>query len=137
MHAPQDIGTTTDIEILVNAFYDQVRKDEVIGPIFDVVADWDEHLPTLYRFWDSVLLGAGTYKGAPFPKHAVLPLRQAHFERWLRLFIEAVDTHFSGPKSEEAKDRAVSIADTFARRMGVLDDPFALTRWRFPADASH
>jgi len=68
------------------------------------------------------------YQGAPFSKHAVLPVQQAHFERWLTLFAETVDENFAGPKSEEAKSRAMCIADTFARRMGVLTDPAALAR---------
>lgn len=59
-----------------------------------------------------MLFGTGNYQGAPFPKHAVLPIQQEHFERWLALFVEAVDDHFAGPKSEEAKSRAVCIADT-------------------------
>jgi hemoglobin len=82
----------------------------------------------MYRFWQSVLFGSGNYQGAPFPKHAVLPVQQPHFERWLTLFAETVDENFAGSKSEEAKSRAVCIADTFARRMGVLTDPAALAR---------
>jgi hemoglobin len=114
-----------------------VRSDDLIGPIFNTIAavDWDAHLPAMYRFWDSLLLGAGTYQGAPFPKHAVLPLQQSHFERWLTLFVGTVDENFAGPKSEEAKDRAISIADTFARRMGVLTDPSSLARQRFPVES--
>ena len=132
MTARRDIATTEDIKGLVDAFYDKVRADELIGPIFDSVAsfDWEAHLPAMYRFWETLLLGAGTYQGAPFPKHAVLPIQQAHFERWLSLFMATVSENFAGPKSEEAKDRAISIADTFARRMGLLADPFALARQR-------
>jgi YHS domain-containing protein len=33
--------------------------------------------------------------------------------------------NFDGPKSEEAKSRAMCIVDTFARRMDVLTDPAA------------
>ncbi len=71
-----------------------------------------------------MLLGTGTYRGAPFPKHAVLPVEKAHFDR--SLFLATVDENFSGPKAEEAKGRALSIADTFARRMGVLPMPTVL-----------
>ncbi len=65
-----------------------------------------------------MLLGTGTYRGAPFPKHALLPVEKAHFDR--SLFLATVNENFSGPKAEEAKGRGLSIADTFARRMGVL-----------------
>jgi hemoglobin len=73
-----------------------------------------------------MLFGAGTYEGAPFPKHAVLPVRREHFRRWLALFVETVNAHFTGPKAEEAKGRAASIADTFAQRMGLLKDSSGL-----------
>ena len=54
------------------------------------------------------------------PKHAVLLVETAHFDRWLELFLATVDENFSGPKAEEAKGRAMSVADTFERRMGLL-----------------
>ena len=37
----------------------------------------------------AALLGTGTYRGAPFPKHAVLPVEKAHFDR--SLFLATVD----------------------------------------------
>ena len=117
-----DIATTDDVALLVDQFYGKVRVDALLGPIFNDVAqvDWPAHMATLYSFWETMLLGSGTYRGAPFPKHAVLPVEKAHFDRWLELFLGTVDENFSGPKAEEAKGRALSIADTFARRMGVL-----------------
>jgi len=119
-----DLKTADDIRTLVDSFYEKVGRDELLAPVFNDFArvDWDTHLPTMYRFWESMLLGAGTYEGAPFPKHAVLPVRKEHFARWLALFVEAVNSHFTGPKAEEAKGRAASIADTFAQRMGLLKD---------------
>jgi len=119
-----DITTAEDIRTLVDSFYDKVTRDELLGPIFNDVAgvNWETHLPTMYRFWESMLLEAGTYQGAPFPKHAVLPVQKEHFARWLALFAGTVDQHFSGPKAREAKGRAASIADTFAQRMGLLKD---------------
>lgn len=129
-NARSDIATSDDIKRLVDAFYERVNRDALLAPIFNEVAhvDWAQHLPALYRFWDSMLLGAGSYQGMPFPKHAVLPIQQEHFERWLALFVETVNENFAGPKSEEAKGRAVCIADTFASRMGVLTDAAALAR---------
>ena len=130
MSTQGDIQTREDIRRLVDAFYEKINRDELLGPIFNQVAkvDWAAHLPTMYRFWESMLLGGGNYQGAPFPKHAVLPVAQAHFELWLALFAETVKENFAGPTSEEAVSRATCIADTFARRMGVLSDPGALGR---------
>ena len=50
----------------------------------------------------------------------MLPVEKAHFDRWLELFLATVDELFAGPKAKEAKGRALSVADTFARRMGLL-----------------
>src|SRR4051812_31313719 len=128
MTTSSDISTAQDVRTLVDSFYDKVGRDELLAPVFNDVAhvDWSSHLPTMYRFWESMLLGAGTYEGAPFPKHAVLPVRKEHFRRWLVLFVETVNAHFNGPKAEEAKGRAASIADTFAQRMGLLKDASGL-----------
>lgn len=123
-----DITTSNDIRTLVDSFYNKVTRDELLAPIFNDVAgvNWETHLPTMYRFWESMLLGAGTYQGAPFPKHAVLPVQKEHFARWLASFVATVDAHFSAPKADEAKGRAASIADTFAQRMGLLKELYGL-----------
>lgn len=129
MTALRDIETAEDVKTLVDRFYDKVNLDDLLAPIFNDVAkvDWEAHKPQLYRFWETLLLGSGTYHGAPFPKHAVLPVEQAHFERWLTLFVKTVNENFAGAKAEEAKGRALSIADTFARRMGVVASGTFLT----------
>ena len=75
------------IKRLVHEFYDRVRGDALLGPIFsDRVADWEPHLEKMVDFWSSVALMTGRYHGAPMPKHLPLPVEKAHFERWLTLF---------------------------------------------------
>src|SRR5687768_6465375 len=74
---------------------------------------WEHHLPTMYLFWTQMLFRKPVYKGAPWPKHMVLPLAKQHFERWISLFSQTVDALFAGPKANEAKSAALSIADTF------------------------
>jgi hypothetical protein len=46
----RDIENRKDIEQLINAFYDKVREDELIGFIFNDVAkvNWQKHLPVMY-----------------------------------------------------------------------------------------
>jgi len=112
----RDIATRTDLEGLVNTFYDCVRADEILGPIFDDVAhtDWDRHLPKMYDFWETVVFGASGFRGNPLAVHRELarrvPLGGREFERWLSLFHQSVDTLFSGPRAEETKVRASRIA---------------------------
>ena len=72
---------------LVHRFYDRVRADAVLGPVFaERIADWTPHLERMVAFWSSVALMTGQYHGAPMPAHAELPVTWAHFDRWLALF---------------------------------------------------
>ncbi|HTG44183.1 MAG TPA: group III truncated hemoglobin [Verrucomicrobiae bacterium] len=120
-----DIATEADVKLLVDSFYDRVNRDELLSPVFNQIAavDWEHHLPTMYTFWSSMLFRTGTYKGRPWPKHAPLPVRKEHFERWVSLFCQTIDSHFEGRKAAEAKSVALSIADTFQTRFGIFN-PF-------------
>ncbi len=111
----KDIETLKDIELLVNTFYDRVRADVLLGPVFDGVIQnrWPEHLEKMYRFWQTVLLGEHTYLGSPFAPHAKLPVEQKHFERWLTIFESTVDELFTGEKAKEAKWRGNRMAEMF------------------------
>lgn len=72
---------------LVHRFYDRVRADPVLGPIFAArITNWDPHLERMIAFWSSVALMTGRYHGAPVPAHVGLPVRREHFDRWLTLF---------------------------------------------------
>ncbi|MDX5350846.1 MAG: group III truncated hemoglobin [Paracoccaceae bacterium] len=81
-------GLDEDIlRTLVHRFYDRVRADTVLGPIFAArITDWGPHLDRMVEFWSSVALMTGRYHGAPVPAHASLPVTRAHFDRWLDLF---------------------------------------------------
>lgn len=114
-----DVDTRANIELLVNAFYDKVNKDPLLAPVFAHV-DWPEHLPVMYKFWSSMLLGEQSYQGNPFQKHMNLKIGTEHFTRWLELFLETVDEHFSGEKAIEVKERAQHIANVFQYKMGLL-----------------
>lgn len=74
---------------LVALFYERVREDADLGPIFnDAVGDWPEHLEKLTAFWSSVMLASGRYKGNPVAAHIKHRERidPALFERWLALW---------------------------------------------------
>jgi hemoglobin len=111
----KDITTIEDIQLLVNTFYDRVKVDPLIGPIFiGVVRDnWPVHLEKMYRFWQTVLLDEHTYFGGPFPPHARLPVEQKHFDTWLGLWNTTVDELFTGEKADEAKWRGDKMATMF------------------------
>ncbi|GIV32637.1 MAG: hypothetical protein KatS3mg031_0172 [Chitinophagales bacterium] len=115
----KEIKNIEDIKLLVDTFYARVRTDTLLGDIFrNVIEDrWPQHLDKMYRFWQTVLLEEHTYYGSPFAPHAKLPVEQKHFEHWLKLFNETVDSLFSGPKAKEAKWRAERMADMFQHKL--------------------
>lgn len=114
-----DISHREDIQLLVDSFYTKVQADELLGPVFSHV-DWPHHLPIMYNFWSSMLLGDQSYRGNPFQKHMPLPIQPKHFDRWLELFKETVNEHFSGEKADEVMSRAEAIAGIFQLRMGLV-----------------
>ena len=124
-----DIETRADCERLVRAFYERALEDPVIGWIFVDVArlDLEAHLPVVASFWETILLGAGTYRGGAFRPHAVLHsqvgLRAGHFQRWLLLWRTTVDEHFSGPRAELAKAHAERVAHAFHGRVATMPSP--------------
>ena len=111
-----DIRNRKDIEKLVNAFYDKVKKDDVIGYLFNDVAKvkWELHLPRMYDFWENILFYSGNYSGSPMVVHKELhqksTMNQQHFQHWNDLFSETVDKLFEGVKANEIKERASNIA---------------------------
>jgi hemoglobin len=115
-----DIQSEPDIRLLVDSFYSKARHDELLAPIFDrAISDWSHHLPTMYQFWERLLLGATDYNGNPFSKHLNLSLEPEHFTRWLELFNQTLEENFCGAKTEETKRLARNIAGSFQLRMGI------------------
>jgi hemoglobin len=114
-----DIIVRKDLMLLVDTFYEKVKSDKLLAPVFSHV-NWLKHLPIMYDFWCSMLLGDQTYRGNPFQKHLHLPIDSTHFKQWLTLFVATVDENFSGAKAEEIKMRANSIAGIFQHKMGLI-----------------
>ena len=117
--------TEVMIERLVHAFYDKVRVDAVLGPVFDArIHDWEPHLAQMCAFWSSVALMTGRYHGTPMVKHAPLPVDATHFDRWLELFEQTAhevcppeaEAHFV----ERARRIAVSLELSIANANGVM-----------------
>jgi len=112
----KDIESRKDIMVMVNTFYDLVRKDKRLGFLFDDTAkvNWKTHLPKMYDFWESVLFDKAIFNGDPMGAHIKLnnieALKSEDFDTWLVLFKENIDKQFNGIVTEKAKQRAESIA---------------------------
>jgi hemoglobin len=104
---------------LVDRFYAKVRRDELLGPVFNSrVEDWDEHLAKLRAFWSSVVLMTGRYKGQPMPVHAAIhEITDTHFERWLGLFAETAKSVCPPEAASLFVDRSRRIAQSL--RLGI------------------
>lgn len=115
------------IAAVVDGFYARVRVDELLGPIFERrVGDWPAHEALLARFWSSVLLLSGTYKGSPMQAHLALEgLSHAHFLRWLSLFEETLAELCTPLQAEAFLSRARRIASAFEAGLGLNGPPFA------------
>ena len=125
-----DVRNHDDIKLFVNTFYDRVKADELLAPIFleKIPGDWGPHLDIMYRFWNAALFNVREYTGNPFMKHIHLPLQQGHFERWIDLFYMTMDALFEGPVADEAKRRAMIMAHTFYQRMNITKTLSSLPR---------
>ncbi len=107
-----DLCTDQEITTLVYDFYDRVRADSMLGPVFNKhITDWDTHLQRMVQFWSSILLGTGTYQGTPMPKHIALPELTAElFRQWLSLFHDTTEQFSNRPFAERAEEYAHRIA---------------------------
>ncbi|MCY1167714.1 MAG: group III truncated hemoglobin [Sphingomonas sp.] len=76
------------ISRLVDSFYDSIRQDDMLGPIFaERIGDWPHHLARMKDFWASIMLESGRFSGNPMRKHiAIGKLDEAHFVRWRSLW---------------------------------------------------
>lgn len=123
----RDITSRKEIELLVNEFYNKVKKDETIGFIFTDIAgvNWEKHLPIMYDFFENMLFYSGSYTGNPMELHKhvnrLFPLTSAHFEQWNYLFSTTVDELFEGATASLVKQRTKSISAVM--QIKILNDP--------------
>ena len=83
--------TDTQIAKLSPQFYDRVRADALIGPVFaGAIDNWPPHLEKLMAFWSSVMLTSGRYKGNPMAAHMkhLATITPPMFDRWLALWAQ-------------------------------------------------
>jgi hemoglobin len=115
--------------LLVHRFYARVRKDPLIGPVFNrAIDDWPEHLEKLHAFWSSVMLTSGRYKGRPLPAHAkhADDIRDASFERWLSLWRQTTDEMFAAPIAAALQEKAGRIGQSLSLGIAYSRNPNAI-----------
>ncbi|MCG5479396.1 group III truncated hemoglobin [Sinorhizobium alkalisoli] len=112
-----DILNETKIHAIVHGFYGKIRKDNLLGPIFNgaiAPEEWPVHLAKMCDFWSATLLRTDRYEGRPLPPHLAIPeLEEVHFHRWLSLFRATVETLCPPEIADLFLDRALRIAHSF------------------------
>ncbi|CAB3721017.1 group III truncated hemoglobin [Trinickia soli] len=107
--------TEANIRELVYAFYDRVRADPLLGPVFDAVLEgrWDTHLPKMCVFWGSLVLGDKRYRGNIQQAHQPLEgVEPRHFSRWLHLFLDTVCDRYEPAAAVRFMEPALRIAQS-------------------------
>ncbi len=112
MTTKTDIKNREDVSLLINTFYKKIRKDEILGPIFNgIITDWDAHLVLLTDFWETQLFLKRKYYGNPMTAHQEVDdkmnhtITSEHFGLWLNLWFATIDELFEGETAWVAKNR--------------------------------
>jgi hemoglobin len=112
----------TTIARMVDAFYVEIRRDPLLGPVFErAIGDtWPAHLATMGKFWSSLMLTSGRYKGNPLAVHRGVPgLDPSMFERWLQLFSATVTEQFEPLSAQAILAKARRIAESLQLALGL------------------
>lgn len=115
--------SVAQIERMVHRFYERVRDDDLLGPVFARRVDrWAPHLDRMVLFWRAVLRSEGPFVasargGPPVLHRAIDELSAHHFERWLSLFGEVVDDIYEPPVAQNIKQTAGRIAVGLSRHL--------------------
>ena len=99
------------IETLIRAFYERVRQDALLAPIFESrIAEWEPHLDNMFAFWSSLTLHTGRYHGQPMAKHMPLARGRASLRSMARRCSKRPRATFARPplRNDSSSARAVS-----------------------------
>jgi hemoglobin len=100
----------------IRSFYQEVLKDELIGPIFQRVVgsaeqQWGGHYETMADFWLAVVFDGPAFRGNPMIKHAAIAdIAPEHFARWLEIFERIACSFWPAPAASVFLLRARQIA---------------------------
>lgn len=124
-HADAEGITEDQIHAVVLEFYRRARRDDQLGPVFELyVQDWDRHLARMTDFWSAALLRSGRYSGRPVERHRpIAELTAGHFDRWVALFEETVNDLCEPPKARAFLVRAQKMRDGMTRILGLVAGP--------------
>lgn len=101
--------TEDSLRSLVCAFYEKLRRDAELSAIFTAAIgdDWQAHMRRMCDFWATAMRVSRRYHGDMLATHRRLgQLRPELFQRWLELFEQTADEHFTAEPAAALRDRA-------------------------------
>ncbi len=114
--------TEQHLATLVDRFYEKVRVDAELGPVFNAaIDDWPDHKRMLTAFWSSVALGTRSYRGNPMSAHRPHPIRVEHFDRWLALWRDTAGEVLPADHVERVCAYADKIGYSLRYGLGLMD----------------
>lgn len=111
------LESRSEIYSFITIFYQRIRSDELLGPIFNRrINDWEHHLEHITDFWESNILSERSYQGNPVFVHQKVDEKEAgnisqeHFGIWLQLWFATLDEYCEGENVSLMKERARNMA---------------------------
>jgi hemoglobin len=120
-HADAEGVSEDRIRAVVDEFYRRARRDDRLGPVFEVhIGEWGAHLARMTDFWSAALLRTGRYSGRPVERHREIDgLSAGHFDRWLELFEDTVRDLCPPREAEAFLVRARRMRDGMTKVLGL------------------
>jgi hemoglobin len=114
-HRAKQAGLTAElVGRVVVLFYEKIRRDNLLGPIFEeaIGPDWDAHIQRILQFWLTATRLGGGYDGKNFmPAHVKhSSIHTSLIPRWLELFCETT--------TQQCDPAGASVLIEIAERMG-------------------
>lgn len=119
-HNMKEIKSADDIRAMVDIFYERAGSDPLLAPIFLKIKDSAPYKEVLYRYWESQILKKGSDADQSFPEHISHMLTTKHFVRWLELFLQTIDSLYTGPGADSAKVILIRKSEEFQMKLELL-----------------
>jgi hemoglobin len=122
---PKFAITPEQIDDVVAVFYEKVRKDQTLGPVFaNHVSQWPEHEEKIAGFWRNAICHERKFDGNPQATHmAAGDIKAEHFAVWLAIFDETLTQELPAQTAASWSALAHRIGRAFKMSIESRDAP--------------
>lgn len=117
-----------DIHSVIDLFYQQVAKDDLLKVPFSSVQDWPHHIESLTHFWWTRFGGMAYLETSynPVGKHFEAGFNEEFLERWLALFKKTLDTRLTPAQSQIWESISISMGSALSRNNEMMKQHYAV-----------